>query len=303
MRRLEALLKRLAPRTSPVLITGDTGVGKEVCARFLHAAGSRATAPFMAVNCAAIPAELMESELFGHERGAFTGATAQHKGYAERARDGTLFLDEVADLARVLQGKLLRVLEDRQFTRVGGEQPVAFTARTLCATHRRIDQMVADGRFREDLFYRINVVTVHVPPLRERKDDIPWLMQRFFRELRSSQDVDCKGFSTLAEQAALSHAWPGNTRELRNRVERAILLAAGEWIMPGDLFPESGDSSASERFISLRAARDEAERRQIERALKETGGHVIEAARLLDISRTTLWEKMKRLGIVVPDDL
>lgn len=305
MQRVETVLRRFAQGAAPVLITGETGVGKEVCARFLHHVSGREGRPFVAVNCAAIPSELMESELFGHERGAFSGATMQHKGYAERAGNGTLLLDEIGDLPLALQSKLLRLLDERHFTRVGGEQPVAFKARVLCATNTPLATAVAERRFREDLLYRINVMAVEVPPLRQRAADIPWLMNRMLEELRDERALHLKGFSSLAEQAAREHAWPGNVRELKNRIERALVLAPGPWIMPCDLFPElcAFDARGRESFTSLRAARDEAERRQIERALRETGGQLSEAARLLDVSRTTLWEKMKRLRIVVPDDI
>ncbi len=303
MRQVEKILERVAAKTTPVLVLGETGVGKEVCARYLHERGRGHERPFIAVNCAAIPAELMESELFGHEKGAFSGATALHRGYAERARDGTLFLDEIGDMPLAMQAKLLRLIEDRCFTRVGGEQTVRFGANVVCATNSRLEQAVAAGRFRQDLFYRINVVTVSVPPLAQRRDDIPWLMQRFLDRFREEAAQPIHGFSSLAEQAALEHGWPGNVRELRNRVERAVLFATGKTIMPSDLFPERyGQEVESPRPRSLRIARDDAERRQIERVLEETGGQMQEAARLLDVSRTTLWEKMKRLGIVVPDD-
>lgn len=302
MRRVEKLLDRLAARTAPVLILGETGVGKEICARYLHDRGRNPSGPFVAVNCAAIPTELMESELFGHEKGAFSGATAMHKGYAERAKDGTLFLDEIGDMPLPMQAKLLRLIEDRHFTRVGGEQAVPFQACLICATNAQLDKAVAEGRFRQDLFFRINVMEVAVPRLADRPDDIPWLLRQFFEQFKGDANVELKGFSSIAEQAALEHRWPGNVRELRNRVERAILLAAGPWIMPSDLFPEIEIAKGeTPRTGSLRTARDDAERRQIERALQETGGQIIEAARILDVSRTTLWEKMKRLGIVIPD--
>jgi DNA-binding NtrC family response regulator len=233
---VERTLRRVARVRSTVLLTGETGVGKEVSARLLHQA-SGPSGPFMAVNCAAIPAELLEAELFGHERGAFTGAQARHLGWAERAGEGTLFLDEIGDLAPALQAKLLRLLEDRQFYRVGGESAVTFRARIVCATNADLEKRVQHGRFREDLFYRVNVVSIAVPPLRERLADIPWLLDQFFDQFNAEDEL--AGISGLAEEAALHHAWPGNVRELRNRVERAVALALGPWIMPGDLFPET----------------------------------------------------------------
>jgi DNA-binding NtrC family response regulator len=192
----------------------------------------------MAVNCAAIPGELMESELFGHEPGAFTGAAKRHLGYAERAGEGTLFLDEIGELAMPLQAKLLRLLEDRHFHRVGGEAPVPFEARLVTATNADLNALMAAKRFRDDLYYRINVVEVRIPPLRERAEDIPWLMGQLFERLAAERDPALRGISALAEQAALLHAWPGNVRELRNRMERAIALNLGGTISPQDLFPE-----------------------------------------------------------------
>jgi DNA-binding NtrC family response regulator len=296
MRRVENLLVRIAGRNTPVLFTGETGSGKEVCARHLHVISDAASRPFVAVNCAAIPDNLLESEVFGHEKGAFTGANSRHLGYAERAQAGTLFLDEVAELPLPLQAKLLRLLDERRFYRLGGEAIVPFRARVVCATHRDLADEVAAGRFREDLYYRINVVTIAIPPLRERREDIQLLMHRFFSELAGT-NPDLRGLSSGAEAAALSHSWPGNVRELRNRLDRAIALATGPWLMPVDLFPEMASNSNSLPGRSLAAARDAAEQQEIERALKETNGQISEAAKLLGISRTTLWERMRRFGI------
>jgi DNA-binding NtrC family response regulator len=303
MREVERNLSRIARRQIPVLILGETGVGKEVCARYLHEIGAGRRQPFIAVNCAAIPSELVESEIFGHEKGAFTGATALHRGYAERAGEGTLFLDEVGDLPLAMQAKLLRLLEDRSFSRVGGEHLVPFKARVVCATNADLSSAIQQGRFREDLYYRINAFAISIPPLARRKEDIPWLTRRLLDELRDDAGSTITGLSPLAEQAALEHPWPGNVRELRNRLERAMVMASGPCLLPGDLFPETFPPAArGGQHVSLRSARDEAERRHIERTLQETGGQLSEAARILDISRTTLWEKMKRHGIVIPDD-
>lgn len=298
MQRIEAMLRRLADRAAPILLTGETGVGKEVCARFLHQVSAAASQPFMAVNCAAIPADLLENEIFGHERGAFTGATSQHLGYAERARSGVLFLDEIGELPFALQGKLLRLLSERTFFRVGGERPVEFNARVVTATNRDLAAAVDDRRFREDLYYRINVVALEIPPLRERPADIRWLLEYFFDALCDGAGSGLRGISSLAEEAALDQPWPGNVRELRNRVERAIALSSGDWIMPGDLFPETTATSAADAAVApLAVARESAERREIVRALERTGGKVLAAASLLRVSRTTLWEKMRRFGL------
>ena len=303
MMRIEALLRRIAPRSLPVLIHGETGSGKEVCARFLHQVSPTADEPFMAVNCAAIPAELLESEVFGHEKGAFSGAHQRHLGYAERARSGILFLDEIAAMPLTLQSKLLRVVEDRSFHRVGGEASIPLKARIVCATSENLLEQIRRGRFREDLLYRINTVTVEVPPLRERLADIPWLLSRYFSITTQQDGSALRGISSLAEDVALNHSWRGNVRELRNRVERAVALATGPWLMPADLFPEVRDAiiDSVDPILPLAAVRDAAERRQIERVLRETGGQILEAARHLGISRTTLWEKMRRYGVVISD--
>jgi DNA-binding NtrC family response regulator len=300
MREVERFLQRAARAASNLLLTGETGVGKEVCARFLHGLRSKPAGPFMAVNCAAMPADLMESELLGHEKGAFTGAQSRHLGYAERAGQGVLFLDEVGELAPKLQAKLLRVIESRSFHRVGGEQPIPFRARLICATNADLAACVRQGTFREDLYYRTNVLSLHVPPLRERADDIEWLMDRFFAELARTIESDAVGISAMACEAARAHGWPGNVRELRNRVERAVALASSRWIMPGDLFPEQGERGMAEAMgiAPLGAAREDAERRHIQRALAMTAGAILPAARALGISRTTLWEKMKRYGLL-----
>lgn len=293
----EDLLHRYAAHDLPVLITGETGSGKEVAARLLHEISSRSDEPFIAVNCAAIPADLLESEIFGHEKGAFTGAQQRHLGYAERAGKGTLFLDEIGDMPLALQAKLLRLIEDRSFTRVGGESSIPFPARIVAATHRQLGVVTSASNFREDLYFRLAVLPVEIPPLRQRPDDIPWLLDRFLENAVARSDVRIRGFSALAEEAALVHEWPGNVRELRNRVDRAVALSTSEWIMPGDLFPEQSSKGGFQGFIPLADVRDAAERRQIERALTETGGQIAKAAGLLAISRTTLWEKMTRLGI------
>lgn len=298
IRRTEELLERYASHDLPVMITGETGAGKEVAARLLHRLSSRSTDPFVAVNCAAIPADLLESEIFGHEKGAFTGATQRHLGYAERAGRGILFLDEIGDMPLALQAKLLRLVEDQSFTRVGGEAAIRFPARVVTATHRDLARRPREMSFREDLYFRLAVLTVEIPPLRERPEDITWLLDQFLQNAVDRSSKRIRGFSALAETAALTHNWPGNVRELRNRIERAAALASSEWIMPGDLFPENVTASPPREFMPLADVRDAAERRQIERALHETQGQIAKAAALLDISRTTLWEKMTRLGIV-----
>ncbi|MBN8945465.1 MAG: sigma-54-dependent Fis family transcriptional regulator [Rhizobiales bacterium] len=296
IRQIEATLRRIAKTRATVLLQGETGTGKEVAARFVHMASDQADKPFIAVNCAAIPQDLLESELFGHERGAFTGADKRHLGYAERAGTGTLFLDEVGELPDRLQAKLLRLLEERSFGRLGSELVLPFKARVIAATNRSLERAVADGRFRDDLYYRLAVVAIDMPPLRERRDDIPWLIDMFFEAAAESGGSALKGVSSLTVEAALAHGWPGNIRELRNRIERAVALTQGDWLMPSDVFPQRSGSPnlPSVDDGSLAAARDAAEARRIESALKETSGHIGEAAKLLGISRTTLWERMRR---------
>ena len=300
MRATEATLQRIRDAFSPVLLTGETGVGKEVCARHLHSISARSKEPFIAVNCAAIPGDVIERELFGYR-----GSSGQsfHHGFAERTRGGILFLDEVAELAPPLQAKLLRLVEAREYNRVGGEQLLQFKGRIVCSTNRDLTARIAQQQFRDDLFYRINVVTIDVPPLRTRPDDIPWLIEHFLGQFASTEQATLRGLSTLTLDAALEHAWPGNVRELRNRMERAVALTRTEWIMPADLFPDRLKSrqDSAHPFATLSQARDDAERRQIERALAETKGHIFEAASLLGVSRTTLWDKMRRLNVTASE--
>jgi DNA-binding NtrC family response regulator len=301
MRRIEALLRRVADIDSTLLLTGESGVGKEVAARFVHEVSQRASKPFVAVNCAAIPVDLLESELFGHEKGAFTGATARHDGYAERAKEGILLLDEISEIRPNLQAKLLRMIQERSFIRVGGERPIEFKARLICTSNSDLDAEVEAGRFRRDLYYRINVIPVKIPPLRERREDILVLLGKYISQFATAFRSDVRGASTLAEDTALIHHWPGNVRELRNRAERAVALAHGPWLGPGDLFPdlvpEAPLSDAGPLVMPLSAVRDDAEKRHIQSALQHTGRQVKQAADLLGISRTTLWEKMRRLGL------
>ena len=296
IREVETSLERIASLNSPALLTGETGTGKEIRARYLHNLSARSKEHFIAVNCAAIPADRMEIELFG-SKGA--GAQGFHRGFAERTRGGILFLDEVSELPMSLQAKLLRLVEAREFHRLGGEQLVQFHGRIVCATNADLAQAVEQNGFRRDLYYRINGVRIDVPPLRKRAEDIPWLLDLYFERCKGEGQSNLRGISTLVYDLAHEHSWPGNVRELRNRMERAVAMAMGDWIMPVDMFPDL-DSSLHPMlaaFSTLAEARESAERRQIERALKQTDGQISGAAKLLDISRTTLWEKMRRLYI------
>ncbi len=295
MRLVEATLRRVASLDSTLLITGESGVGKEVAARLAHSASSRSTEPFVAVNCAAIPDALIESELFGHERGAFTGADRAHQGYLERVRKGTLFLDEVGDLPLPTQTKLLRVLQEREFSRLGAERPLRLEARVVCATHRDIQAMVRDGRFRQDLFYRLAVIPIAIPPLRARRNDILPLLRSAVAEFAASFERQVRGIGSDAEHEAESYDWPGNVRELRNRAERAVALLTGHTVQVIDLFPDASSRPMEELLPSLAAVRLAAEHRHIAKALESTGGQVEEAARRLGISRSAMFEKLKRL--------
>jgi DNA-binding NtrC family response regulator len=297
MRRVEMLLRRVADIDSSLLITGDSGVGKEVAAKFVHQISARAEEPFVAVNCGAIPSDLIESQLFGHEKGAFTSAQARHHGYVERARNGILFLDEVGELPLLTQVKLLRLIQERTFTRVGGETAIRTGARIICATNTDLEAAVAEGRFRRDLYYRINVIPVMIPPLRERSDDILPLAQRFIREFSEAFARDVKGFTPEAEQALLSHSWPGNVRQLRNCVERAVALSQAPRVSVDALFPSEATEADGPQPATLAEVRDRAERHYIRAALAGADGRIEEAAKRLGISRSTLFEKMRKLDI------
>jgi DNA-binding NtrC family response regulator len=295
MLQLQETLGRVARVDSTVLLSGESGVGKEVAAQWLHRMRFGAEAPFIAVNCAAIPAELLESEVFGHERGAFTGASQRHAGFAERAAGGTLFLDEVAELAMPLQAKLLRLLEERRFTRVGGREPLELEARIVAASNVELPARVAEGRFREDLYYRLAVIELTIPPLRDRPEEVLDLAQGFVAHFAAQFGRAPPTLDGAAVDALIAHGWPGNVRELRNRIERAMVLADGPVMRTVDLFP--GRDATPDMPLSLAEARERAERVHIRRVLARCGGRMGDAAQLLGVSRTTLWERMRRLGL------
>jgi len=301
MQALDVALQRLAGALAPVLLLGESGAGKEVAARRLHAIGPRAAEPFVALNCAAIPRDLLESEVFGHERGAFTGASERRPGAAERAGRGTLLLDEVAELEPALQAKLLRLLEDRRFLRVGGAKELPLEARIIAATNADLAGRVAEGRFRGDLYYRLAVVELRVPPLRERPEDVPGLARAMLAESARHAARPALRLTEAAEAAMAAHPWPGNVRELRNRIERATLLAPGDRLTPADIFP-GAINAGTPAPLTLAEARDAAEREHIRRVLARCEGRMAEAARALGIARTTLWERAKRLGITTNED-
>jgi len=296
MQRLEQLIERLAPLDSTVLITGETGTGKEVVARHLHALSGRN--PFVAVNCAALVENLAESELFGHERGAFTGAARTHAGVFERANGGTVFLDEIGDMPLNLQTKLLRVLQDREVVRVGGTQPIAANARVVLATHQDLAARVAEGRFREDLYYRIDVARLHIPPLRERPEDIPWLAQRLLDECARRSGSPKPGLGPDVERRLSEHPWPGNVRELKHTLERACIFADGPRLHAADLFAAANAEPAEDMEAEpLESYLSQCEKRYIEDALRTNAGRMGVSAEKLGISRKSLWERMRRLAI------
>jgi DNA-binding NtrC family response regulator len=297
MRQVELLLRRVADIDSSLLITGESGVGKEVAAKFVHQISMRAEEPFVAVNCGAIPSELIESQLFGHEKGAFTSAQARHHGYVERARNGILFLDEVGELPMLMQVKLLRLIQERAFTRVGGETAIKTGARIVCATNTDLEAAVAEGRFRRDLYYRINVIPAVIPPLRNRSDDILPLAQCFMREFSEKFDRDIQGFTPAAAQALLNQPWPGNVRELRNCIERAVALSQAPRIGIEALFPSEAAETDGAPLATLAEVRDRAERRHIRAVLADVDNRVDEAAKRLGVSRSTLFDKMRKLDI------
>jgi DNA-binding NtrC family response regulator len=285
-------LRRVANTDLPVLITGETGTGKEVAARFLHAASRRAQGPFVAVNCGAIPHDLLESQFFGHERGAFTGASQSHIGFFEEAKGGTLFLDEIGELDARLQIALLRVLEDGRFRPVGSRADRSFQGRVVAATNADLYAMRGEKTFREDLYYRLSVIEIALPPLRERREEIEPLSQRLLEQAAARRGLPASTISPDAMLALLRHDWPGNIRELRNRLERASVLARARTLGPADVFPEK--ALEPPEAATLADARRRAETDQIERALAESQGKVGDAAKRLGISRTTLWKRRAR---------
>ena len=298
MRGLALKAGRVAARARTVLITGESGAGKEVLAREIHAlAHPQAGTPFVAVNCGAIPETLIEAALFGHERGAFTGADRQRRGYVEQAHGGTLFLDEIAELTPAMQVRLLRVLQDRQVQRLGSEALLSIDVRVICATHRDLQLLVQQGRFREDLYYRIHVVHLRVPPLRERPDDVLWLAQRFLLDQARERSEAPRRLTAAARAALLGHAWPGNVRELHNRIECAWVMSERGEVDAADLFEERLAAAPAAELPTLEAFVADAEKEYLAAMLARFNGRVGLAAQALGISRKTLWEKSKRYGL------
>ncbi len=301
MRRICALLGRLAEQASTVLITGESGTGKEAVARELHRRDPvRGNQPFVPVNCGGLTETLLEAELFGHEKGAFTGAVRARPGVFEQAQGGTLFLDEVGDMPPMMQVKLLRAIQERQIVRVGGEKPIPVDIRLICATHRDLFEMVREGTFREDLYYRIHVIHLRIPPLRERPEDILWLAGQFLDAFAGDRGEAPKVLGAAAEAALLQYPWPGNIRELKHAIERACILSLGPCLHAETLFDEPGAALEAEhqgQEAPLSQYLQACEGGFIQRALKRHGGHIGKTAADLGISRKNLWERMKRLGL------
>jgi len=291
-------IEKVATADVSILILGESGTGKELVAREIRRLSSRVTKPFVSINCGAIPENLLESELFGHEKGSFTGAHASREGKLELADKGIVFLDEVAELPFPLQVKLLRFLQDHEIERVGGRKPIELDVRVIAATNRDLDQRVASGEFREDLFYRLSVVNLRLPPLRERTDDIPFLAQYFLERFESEYGRRNLSLSADARRGMQAYKWPGNVRELEHRMQRAVLMSGGKTINATDL---ELDSAARSRRPSLREAREQADRFAVIESLRATGGNISEAAKTLGISRPSMHDLLAKLEISAKD--
>jgi len=300
MQEVLATVERVAPTSSTVLLGGGSGVGKDLIARAIHEKSRRASGPFVKINSTAIPENLLESELFGYEKGAFTGAVTSKPGKFELADKGTLFLDEIGDVPAATQVKLLRVLQEREFERLGGTRTVKVDVRLLAATNRDLRAALEQGTFREDLYYRLNVVPIDIAPLRERKEDIPDLANLFLARFAKDSGRQLRGISPAAMQVLLGHYWPGNVRELQNVIERACALAEGPEIEAGDIqldVPRNRGGTAGERFLPDGMTLDQWEDEMIREALKRAGGNKSQAARLLGLSRNALRYRLSKIGI------
>jgi two-component system nitrogen regulation response regulator NtrX len=297
-------IEKVAPSSARVLITGENGTGKELVARAMHRLSPRKDGPFVEVNCAAIPSELIESELFGHMKGSFTGAVQDRAGKFELASGGTLFLDEIGDMSLAAQAKVLRVLEDGVVTRIGGSKPISVDVRVIAATNKDLEHEIAEGKFREDLYYRINVVPVSVPPLRDRREDIPQLIAHFADRLTRNEGVPPRVFADEAVRRMTEYDWPGNVRELRNTVERLLILASGPRITAADVERLVGKRATEQTSLgslvecrTFEEFKDAAERAFLLAKLRESNWNVSETARLLDMPRSNLYKKIERYGL------
>lgn len=295
MQKICRSIEKVAPTSASVMLLGESGTGKEVLARALHQLSPRAKERFMAINCAAIPENLLESELFGYEKGAFTGAAKQTKGKVELAHGGTFFLDEVGDLPMALQAKLLRFLQERVIERVGGHEEIPVDVRIVCATHQNLKELAAAGRFREDLFYRLSEIVVTIPPLRNRVGDSALLAHHFKNKFCAQEGRATLHFSQEAISVIENHPWPGNVREMENCIKRAVIMADGAQIVPEDLGLATDPSR--DEVLNLRQVRDEAEYKAIVKVLARVDGNIVKASELLGISRPTMYDLMNRHGL------
>ena len=289
------MIEKVAPSDASILLLGESGTGKEVLARGLHELSPRVKERFVAINCAAIPDNLLESELFGYEKGAFTGAAKQTIGKIEYADKGTLFLDEIGDLPMPLQAKLLRFLQERVIERLGGRGEISVDVRVVAATHQKLPELIADGRFREDLFYRLSEITVNIPPLRERPGDKALLAHAFMERFNQTQKRNLRGITAEALQAIEAHPWPGNVREMENTLKRAVIMADGPQITCEDLGLKAAQED--DQPLNLRQVREEAERQAVVKAIARSNANIAQAAEMLGISRPTLYDLMNRFGL------
>jgi two-component system, NtrC family, response regulator len=294
MKAVFETIRRVAGADVPVLIQGESGTGKELIANAIHRLGNRKDGPFIAINCAAIPETLIESELFGYEKGSFTGASSQRRGKVEYAHKGTLFLDEIGDLAPELQVKILRFLQEKVIERIGGRTSISVDARIIAATNRDLNASVVENRFREDLYFRLAVVKIALPPLRERGDDVIEIAEQLAAAFVKELKIPPKRFSKAALEAIRRHSWPGNVRELQNRVKRALILADGSWITPQEMELEEPPSKGESGGMKLKAAKEDLERDIIVKAIQQNNGNVSKTARELGISRPTLYYLISR---------
>jgi two-component system NtrC family response regulator len=297
MQAVFAFIRKVAGTNVPVLLLGESGTGKEMAAAAIHRRSLRKDGPFVAINCNAIPENLLESELFGHEKGAFTGAHIQRKGLLETAGGGTLFLDEIGELPPPIQVKLLRFLQEQRFQRVGGRQEIQVDTRLVAATNADLKQLIENGKFREDLYFRLAVVTIRLLPLRERGEDIVLLAREFLQHYASQEGANNLVFAPDALRAIERYSWPGNVRELQNRVRRAVIMASGSRVTAKDLELPTGKAVAAWSATTLKQAREQVEREMVRRALKRNAGRITGAAADLGISRPTLYELIEKLGV------
>jgi len=297
MLKVSRTIERVAQTSVSVMLLGASGTGKELLARGLHDASDRRDSPFVAINCAAIPENLLESELFGHEKGAFTGAVKTTEGKIELAHGGTLFLDEIGDIPLQLQVKLLRFLQERTIERIGGRKPIAVDTRIVCATHQDLEAMIGEATFREDLFYRLAEIVVKIPPLAERAGDSILLAKAFLAQHATEMNPQVQGFTPDALAAIDGWGWPGNVRELENRVKRSVIMADGKLVTPEDLDLSSSEDDEGEMPLNLKSAREQSDRKVIRQALARSEGNISSAAKLLGISRPTLYDLLKQYDL------